>query len=103
MRNVFSEVKAERKDQIKENGNDKFYEPVDYCAAITQAIGSAAGNAVDSRWKNISTEMKGFPDHVVDRARLLRYRNDLLKVAALTIRAIERIDGTDLKDDDENG
>lgn len=98
MKNVIQEVKQEIKIGTKKFGEQN-NPPVEWVPIIAKGLGGAAQEAVAYTLNHPAKGIEEqFPAEIVAKARLKRYRKELIQLACVTIKAIESLDRNELND-----
>ena len=93
MKNIYSEIKQERKLQNKKWGEQN-HQPIEWIGILTEEVGEASKEAVDHHFKN-SFKDGGeiFPcSDLIQTQRLRAYRKEVIQVAAVAVHMVESLD-----------
>lgn len=96
MNEIFEEIKLERSKQNQKWGEQN-HSVIEWIAILTEEVGEAAKEAVDYHFENGLHDLKKQGDRPImiktlKDDNLIRYRKELIQVAAVTVQMIECLD-----------
>ena len=91
---ILLQIKRERERQNEQWGEQN-HKQIEFMAILMEEVGEASKEIVDFHFKNPYKNALGtplVPDQGIQQARLWRYRQELVQVAAVAVQMIEALD-----------